>query len=274
MFNDIQLFRSPDFEVQTIADEHSGEPLFRARHVSLAIGLANPSQPYKRISPEFKVICNVDSPGGQQAALFLREAGVWELLTTARLRKDNPNKDRVHAFRRWLFSEVLPAIRKTGGYGNPQPPAHKLAHLSDEIEASIRIAKMLGFEGNMATLSVVSRMRRDFGVDLGESFGLALPSPGNKVQRTATEVGKAVGERTGDKLSPQKVNDRLFEAGWQVKHPSGKGWLPTDLGKEKGGVLLDATKSHGRGKPVQQLVWIGDEVIELLCQAKAAPISC
>jgi len=66
------------------------------------------------IDGDWKGVSNVYTPGGTQSVTVIWEPGVYQLLSKSRKPKAKP-------FQKWLFEEVLPAIRKTGSYGNPPP---------------------------------------------------------------------------------------------------------------------------------------------------------
>jgi prophage antirepressor-like protein len=51
----------------------------------------------------------VDTPGGPQEVTIITESGLWSLVLTSR-------KPEAKRFKKWITSEVIPAIRKTGGY--------------------------------------------------------------------------------------------------------------------------------------------------------------
>lgn len=107
--NQIQVFDSPQFgAIRTIARE--GSPLFCLADVCKALDLGNPSQVKTRLGDG--VISNeviLDSLGRQQEANFVTEDGLYDCIFDSR-------KPEAKAFRKWVTSEVLPSIRKDGGY--------------------------------------------------------------------------------------------------------------------------------------------------------------
>jgi prophage antirepressor-like protein len=62
------------------------------------------------VDSEWKGVSNVYTLGGTQAVTVIWEPGIYQLLSKSRKPKAKP-------FQKWLFEEVLPAIRKTGSYG-------------------------------------------------------------------------------------------------------------------------------------------------------------
>ena len=106
----IQIFQNPEFgNIRTMRDE-KGEPLFCAKDVCDALG-------YKRVSDaisghveeEDTVKCRTLTNGGAQLMLYINESGLYSLILSSKL-------ESARRFKHWVTSEVLPSIRKQGGY--------------------------------------------------------------------------------------------------------------------------------------------------------------
>lgn len=109
--NDIQIFSNPQFgEIRTLADE-ANEPLFCAVDVCKALGYANGRDAIaKHVSEDDVAKCDtIDNLGRTQTASFVNESGLYSLIFGSKL-------DSAKAFKKWVTSEVLPTIRKSGGY--------------------------------------------------------------------------------------------------------------------------------------------------------------
>ena len=105
-----QIFTSKEFgEIRTHVDE-KGEPWFCLLDVCKSLGLT-PKLVKQRLRDE--VVSNypvIDQRGRRQPlTLFVNEDGLYDVILESR-------KPEARAFRKWVTSEVLPAIRKTGGY--------------------------------------------------------------------------------------------------------------------------------------------------------------
>ena len=88
----------------------NGEPYFVGRDVAKILGYANPNDALaKRVDEEDKGVAKCDTLGGIQELTVINESGLYSLILSSKL----PSAKR---FKRWVTSEVLPAIRKTGGY--------------------------------------------------------------------------------------------------------------------------------------------------------------
>lgn len=107
MDNSIQIFNSPQFgEIRTAGT--SDNPVFCLSDLCRALGLSAKGV-NQRLDKE--VISNypLETPGGVQQALFVNEDGLYDVILESR-------KPEAKKFRKWITSEVLPSIRKTGGY--------------------------------------------------------------------------------------------------------------------------------------------------------------
>lgn len=107
MENNLIKFNNPDFgEVRTL--EENGKVLFCASDVAKALGYNNPN---KAVNDHCRAITKRSTPisGKMQDINFIPEGDVYRLIVRSKL----PTAER---FERWVFDEVLPAIRKHGGY--------------------------------------------------------------------------------------------------------------------------------------------------------------
>jgi prophage antirepressor-like protein len=254
--SNIQLY---NFDTDTIvrsAYAENGDPVLCATDLAKAIGIKNTAQAFGGIDEEFKVICSTDTPGGKQDMVYLTEAGVYELMGTVRLRKQNEYYERIKAFRKWIYSEVLVSIRKTGKYDpqEHQSPAvaTQLGEKKAVLKECIEIAQLMGFEGNQVLLTANKGVKHYLGCDLMAEFALALPSPDNATLLTPTQIAKLWESHSGQKKIHQNVNQRLHELGMQVRFDGV--WRLTDKGKQHG-VYLDVNKAYSDGTPVQQVKW-------------------
>lgn len=114
MKESIQIFKSPQFGDIRTAISPAGEPLFCLADLCKAINVSNHRNVAKRIDHEDVRRMDTLTQGGNQQALFVTESGMYEVL----LRSDS---EKAKPFRKWVCGEVLPAIRKTGGYMVSRP---------------------------------------------------------------------------------------------------------------------------------------------------------
>lgn len=112
-----------------------GEPWFVARDICNVLGLPNLSMAMARLSDDEKGVNRIDTLGGPQQMAVVSESGMYALV----LRSDKPG---AAAFRRWITTEVLPAIRKTGSYSTaPALTEDELIHRALEVSAR-RVAEL------------------------------------------------------------------------------------------------------------------------------------
>mgnify|MGYP005748278515 CR=1 FL=1 len=105
MENNIQVFNNEEFgEVRTVMV--SGEPWFVAVDVCKALELSNPTVAVSRLDEDERSKFNL---GRQGEGTIINEAGLYSLILGSR-------KPEAKAFKRWITHDVIPAIRKTGGY--------------------------------------------------------------------------------------------------------------------------------------------------------------
>ena len=105
--NELKIFENPEFgQVRTVV--YNGKPYFVAIDVAKALGYSNP---YDAVSRHCKGVVKheVLTNGGKQKVNIIPEGDMYRLITHSEL----PSAER---FESWVFDEVLPSIRQTGGY--------------------------------------------------------------------------------------------------------------------------------------------------------------
>ena len=128
--NNIQIFDNEEFgRVRTT--EIDGKPYFSAKDVAEALGYSNPR---KAILDHCKGVTKRDTltAGGQQAVNFIPEGDIYRLIVRS-------NLPRAERFEKWVFDEVIPQIRQTGGYQLPQTYAEALRALADKAEQNEKL---------------------------------------------------------------------------------------------------------------------------------------
>ena len=107
--NELQIFKNEEFgEIRTV--EISGEPWFVGKDVAEILGYSNPRKAISdHIDADDRGVTKCDTLGGSQELTIINESGLYSLILSSKL----PN---AKAFKKWVTSEVLPSIRKHGGY--------------------------------------------------------------------------------------------------------------------------------------------------------------
>lgn len=111
--SELQVFQNAEFgSVRTATID--GEPYFVGKDVATILGYSNPRDAIsKHVDDEDKGVAKCDTLGGRQEILFINESGLYSLI----LRSQLPAAKK---FKRWVTSEVLPAIRRHGMYATEE----------------------------------------------------------------------------------------------------------------------------------------------------------
>ena len=112
MANEIKVFSNEEFgKVRVLSIDN--EPWFVGRDVAEVLGYSNTRDAIsKHVDEEDKGVAKCDTPSGAQQMTIINESGMYSLILSSKL----PSAKK---FKRWVTSEVLPAIRKTGSYNLP-----------------------------------------------------------------------------------------------------------------------------------------------------------
>lgn len=124
----------------------NGEPYFVGRDVAAALGYSNPRDALaKHIDEEDKGVAKCDTPGGIQEFTVINESGLYSLILSSKLAA-------AKKFKRWVTSEVLPAIRKHGVYAvdellaDPDTLIAALTQLKAEREKTKALAETVAVQ--------------------------------------------------------------------------------------------------------------------------------
>lgn len=125
--NSIEVFENPIFgQIRMVMVDD--EPWFVGKDICEVFGDTNYRRSLSNIDDSDKGVSQIDTPGGKQKMTIVNESGLYSLLFQMQPQKAkgvsqndsliNERKEKLHKFKRWVTSEVLPTIRKTGGYVN------------------------------------------------------------------------------------------------------------------------------------------------------------
>lgn len=106
--NDVTIFRKNEFGAVR-AVTLAGEPWFVAADVCRALGLGNSSDVIKRLDEDERTLVSIEGASNGLPVNAVNEPGLYALILGSR-------KPEAKAFKRWITHEVIPEIRKTGGY--------------------------------------------------------------------------------------------------------------------------------------------------------------
>lgn len=121
--NTLQIFKNKEFgQIRTVTIDN--EPWFVGKDVASALGYTNPQKAVRdHVSEEDRGMNEMDTPSGRQNLVVINESGLYALIFGSKL-------ESAKRFKHWVTSEVLPAIRKTGGYQMKAPEGKELLALA------------------------------------------------------------------------------------------------------------------------------------------------
>lgn len=172
--NKIRIFDNPDFgQIRTTVDE-KGEALFCLRDVCKVLGLKS-KYVIERISDEtVSTDFIIDTIGRRHKVYFVNEDGFYDTVLNSR-------KPIARAFRKWVTGEVLPQIRKTGGYIPMDEDiltralviANKTIALKDKVievqRPSVEFAKAITSSKDSILIRDLAKLITQNGVKIGQA---------------------------------------------------------------------------------------------------------
>ncbi|WP_193596119.1 phage antirepressor KilAC domain-containing protein [Microbacterium sp. YJN-G] len=190
----LEVFRFDGHAVRTVLVD--GEPWFVLADVCAALGLSNPSVTAARVDPDALSQAEViDAIGRPQVARIVNESGLYEVA----IRSDKPDALK---FRRWITSEVLPSIRRTGGYQVPESREQLLARAVIEANAAIS-------EAHQQIEALTPR---------AEAWDELASAEGDYSVADAAKILARAGVETG----PQRLFQQLADIAWTFRGRDGK----------------------------------------------------
>lgn len=176
----IQVFEYQSNKVRTV--DMDGAPWFVLKDVCEVLGLGNSRMVSDRLDEDEKGVSKIDTLGGVQNVTIINESGLYNVI----LRSDKPE---AKPFRKWVTSEVLPSIRKTGSYTMPKLSKEMQALFLLDDRTQKQEARLTALENTMT-------------VDYGQQ------------QTLKKAVGRVVVEALGGKAAPAyndpHVRGKLF----------------------------------------------------------------
>lgn len=186
MNNEIQQFDFKGASLRTLTDE-AGEPWFVLKDCMSILDLGNPTETVKMFDEdEFSTAEVIDSIGRRQQAYIISEPGLYRLVMRSR-------KPEAKEFQRWVTHEVLPQIRKTGGYipttaadddmtilakavmigqRTMEAQKQKIAEQQTrivELEPKARFADAVAASDGTCLVGELAKMLRQNGMDIGQN---------------------------------------------------------------------------------------------------------
>ena len=225
----------------------AGLPWFNASDVCNALEMGNPSQAIKSHvdGDDLQKLEVIDNLGRTQRANHVNESGLYALILGS-------TKDAAKRFKRWLTSEVLPAIRKTGSYAAPSALAALPAPTHDRVSAILLIgeavAKVPGVKTGIAMAATLTCIQENTGLTT-EVLRRALPAKRAAANEpicslNATQLGKLLNR------SAKATNQLLASHCFQFRNDRDE-WELT----EAGAAWAEAMPYSRNGHSGYQILW-------------------
>lgn len=198
MMNELRIFDNPEFgQVRTMMID--GEAWFVGKDIAQALGYSDTADALKKhVDGEDKQHFNSgDLPTlkmSNYGAYFIKESGLYSLILSSKL----PNAKK---FKRWVTSEVLPAIRKTGAYAVPMTTADKLRLL---VECNSDLSNRMDAVEN--SVGEVKDEFRSFRDDL-PLLGAEMDQITSAVKRKGVEV---LGGKESDAYHDSSLRGKVY----------------------------------------------------------------
>ena len=186
MNNELQIFNNSDFGNIRVV-ENSGEPWFVGKDIATILGYAKPENAIaNHVDGEDKTSTLIQGSGSnyKSKAILINESGLYSLILSSKL-------PQAKAFKRWVTSEVLPAIRKTGSYKTPKQSSDREKAMLKNAQARsaklwLEIAKNTGIQTYKDVCNAYAAK------ELAGEDVLPLPKVQEK-SYSATDTGKMLG---------------------------------------------------------------------------------
>ena len=213
--NDLQIFNNEEFgEMRTVTINN--EPWFVASDIAKALGYRMASDMTRRIDDEDKGYAKMSTHGGEQEMSIINESGLYAGVFCSSL-------ESAKRFKHWVTSEVLPSIRKNGGYIAGQET------LSDEelLSKALMVAQRKIEEKNELIAMQDSRIQE---MRPKEIFADAVSA--SKTSILIGDLAKLICQN-GYQIGQKRLFQWMRDNGYLMKHGASRN-LPTQRYVEQG----------------------------------------
>ena len=230
--NELQTFNFNDQEVRTLMINN--DPYFVGKDVATVLGYSRTADAIKaHVDEEDKLTRQFTDSGQRRSMTIINESGLYSLILSSKL----PTAKK---FKRWVTSEVLPAIRKHGAYMTPKTIEEALLNPDTIIRLATNLKKER--EGRLIAEQRVNEL-----TPKASYYDKVLA---NKSLVTITAIAKDYG------MSGQRMNALLHKLGVQYKQ--GKTWLLYAKYQKNGWTHSETvmiTDRYGNEKAVLNTKW-------------------
>jgi anti-repressor protein len=219
--NEIVIFENPEFgKVRVISVED--KPYFCGADVAKALGYAIPT---KAVNTHCKGVSKIETPtrGGKQEMIFIPESDVYRLVMRSKL----PDAER---FQDWVVEEVLPSIRKSGGYITGQEEMSDLELVS---KAFLVVNRQLEERNKTIALQdqeIEKQKKKIEKLEPKAKFADAIGSADNCI--SVGEMAKLLCQN-GFQTGQRRLFDRLRNEGYIMRNAQGR-YIPMQMSMNLG----------------------------------------
>lgn len=193
--NEIQTFESDQFGSIRVVRDENGEPWFVAKDVLDVLDLDKTA--LRKLDEDEKGVDSIHTPGGEQQMTTVTEPGFYKLVMRSR-------KTEAKAFQRWVTHEVLPALRREGGYmvaRADETPEELMARALKAADATL--ARVRDENARLTRRNQVLEPKAAFFDSVMESDGLISV-------RAAAKVLKSYDREMGERRLRQMLRDACY----------------------------------------------------------------
>lgn len=194
--NELQVFKNQEFgSVRTLT--LNDEPWFVGKDVAKALGYADTFGALKKhVMGEDKLNCQIDSSGQKRDMTIINESGLYSLVLSSKL----PSAKK---FKRWVTSEVLPTLRKTGQYQVKELSGSELMaralieaqnvlaakdKVIEEMKPKVVFADAVATSHTSILVGELAKILKQNGIDMGQKRLFAwLREKGYLIKRQGTD---------------------------------------------------------------------------------------
>lgn len=227
--SNLQIFNNDQFgQIRTTVKD--GAPLFVAADVCRALEISKYRDAVSRLDEDERGSFEVDTPGGTQKMTAVTESGLYSLVLGSR-------KPEAKAFKRWITHDVIPAIRKTGGYvDNEQQFVETYLPFADANTKAL-------FGQTLAQLRAANEQ-------LEQQKPKVLFADAVSAAHTSILIGELAKllKQNGVDIGQHRLFQYLRENGYLIKRRGSDYNMPTQYAMERGWFEIKETAiTHGDG---------------------------
>lgn len=194
--NELQVFKNQEFgSVRTLVV--NDEPWFVGKDIAESLGYTATEKAIRtHIDGDDKGVTEMDTPGGKQKVVIINESGLYSLVLSSKL----PSAKK---FKRWVTSEVLPALRKTGQYQVKELSGQELMAKAlieaqnvlaakdkqiEEMKPKVVFADAVATSHTSILVGELAKILKQNGIDMGQKRLFAwLREKGYLIKRQGTD---------------------------------------------------------------------------------------